>query len=148
MKRIARIALAALLFFGKPALAQWANWPQVQGPFAVNCNATGDTTFTINAPTNYTVNQLRIVAETGLSFNTAKFGLFTGASQTGVTLIAQATAISGLTATGVNTTGNAITVAASAYELNSTSLFFNVGTQQGGTCTINVYVVMFPLVGG
>jgi hypothetical protein len=111
----------------------------------VNCNSTGDTIVTINSTTDYIIEDVVFVAETG-TFTTAKYGLYTAAAQGGNTLIAQ-TALSGLTTTSVNTVTSAETNGANAH-MNAATVYLNIGTAQGGTCTMNVYFYILPLQSG
>jgi hypothetical protein len=116
-------------------------------PVPINCNQTGDTPVTITAPgVSYRLNNMVLVAESG-SFTTAKLGLYTGPGQTGNTLVAQ-TALSGLTTTAPNTDGNLLAYTAPAVSVTARTLYFNVGTAQGGTCVINLYIGLTSLANG
>jgi hypothetical protein len=111
----------------------------------VNCNATGDTAIAITLPTGITywrVNSVYIVAEAG-SFTTAKAGLYTATGAGGQAFFSTAQQpLSGLTTTSVNVAGNILQPGlVGQIKLNLGTLYFNVGTAQGGTSTVNVYVI-------
>jgi len=141
------------------ALANLGGAPLVSRAFflagsatAVNCNATGDTAIAIALPAGITywrVNSVYIVAETG-SFTTAKAGLYTATGAGGQAFFSTAQQpLSGLTTTSVNVAGNILQPAlVGQIKLNLGTLYFNVGTAQGGTSTVNVYVIGSSLPNG
>lgn len=84
---------------------------------------------------------------TTASLTTATYGLFTSTGGGGIPLIAAATALSGITATGVNALSNSINVAVAGAALDSTvtSLQFRIGTAQGAAATLDVWVFGYTL---
>jgi hypothetical protein len=113
----------------------------------VNCNQTGDTPVTIVAATaNYRIDDIFVIAESG-SFTNARIGLYTAAGQGGNALVGQ-TALSALTTTAANAPGSLTMLTAPAANMTQRILYFNIGTAQGGACTLNVYLGILPLANG
>lgn len=115
----------------------------------VNLNATGDTPVTVQLPpgaTRYGFNQVHVL-NPSTSITTAQLGVYTGASQGGVTVVTQ-TALSGLTTTGPATAGSMVNlnIAASAQSnsvyFTNTTLYINVGTPQGSASTADVVITI------
>jgi hypothetical protein len=113
----------------------------------VNCNATGDTSFTVPLPSGVSNWRIKTYFTQGLTgtFTTAKFGLYSAASQGGTALLGQ-TALSAITTTALNTAGNGTqSSGAGGTAYNFTTLYLNIGTPQGSTCTMNAYLEIQPL---
>jgi hypothetical protein len=124
------------------------NYPQINIPIDnVNCNATGDTSFTVPLPSGVSNWRIKTYFTQGLTgtFTTAKFGLYSAASQGGTALLGQ-TALSAITTTALNTAGNGTqSSGAGGTAYNFTTLYLNIGTPQGSTCTMNAYLEIQPL---
>ena len=101
----------------------------------VNVNATGDqATLPIINSTNYSVSNV-VFTNASTSLTTAAAGLFTAPSGGGTGVVANA-ALSGLTG---STVVSQRTVASTATQ-SGQNLYLNVGTAQGATATMDVYV--------
>lgn len=100
----------------------------------VNVNATGDTVLPINNSSTYSVSNV-IFTNASTSLTTAAAGLFTAPSAGGTGIVANA-ALSALTG---STVVSQRTVASTAAQTGQ-SLYINVGTAQGATATMDVYV--------
>ena len=101
----------------------------------VNVNATGDqATLSIINSSNYSVSNV-VFTNASVSLSSAAAGLFTAPSAGGTGIVANA-ALSALTA---STVVSQRTVASTATQ-NSQNLYLNVGTAQGATATMDVYV--------
>jgi len=101
----------------------------------VNVNATGDqAVLPIINSTNYSVSNV-VFTNASTSLTTAAAGLFTAPSAGGTGVVANA-ALSALTG---STVVSQRTVASTA-TLSGQNLYLNVGTAQGATATMDVYV--------
>ena len=100
----------------------------------VNVNATGDTVLPIINSNTYSVSNV-IFTNASTSLTTAAAGLFTAPSAGGTGIVANA-ALSALTG---STVVSQRTVASTAAQTGQ-SLYINVGTAQGATATMDVYV--------
>jgi hypothetical protein len=112
----------------------------------INFNVAGDNAVSLALPTG----AIGWRAASGLiygtqgSFSTAHAGLYSLPFTQGATLIGQ-TALSGITATGLNTAGAVTTFTPGLTTIfNYTSLQLNVGTPQGGTSLGNFYLYGYP----
>ena len=100
----------------------------------VNVNATGDTVLPIINSSTYSVANV-IFTNASTSLTTAAAGLFTAPSAGGTGIVSNA-ALSALTG---STVVSQRTVASTAAQTGQ-SLYINVGTAQGATATMDVYV--------
>ena len=101
----------------------------------VNVNATGDqATLQINNSTNYSVSNV-VFTNASVSLTTAAAGLFTAPSAGGTAIVSNAA----LTALTGSTVVSQRTVASTATQ-SAQNLYLNVGTAQGATSTMDVYV--------
>jgi len=101
----------------------------------VNVNATGDqATLQINNSTNYSISNV-VFTNASTSLTTAAAGLFTAPSAGGTAIVSNA-ALSALTG---STVVSQRTVASTAIQ-SGQNLYLNVGTAQGATATMDVYV--------
>jgi hypothetical protein len=101
----------------------------------VNVNATGDqATLQINNSTNYSVSNV-VFTNASVSLTTAAAGLFTAPSAGGTAIVSNAA----LTALTGSTVVSQRTVASTATQ-SAQNLYLNVGTAQGATATMDVYV--------
>ena len=101
----------------------------------VNVNATGDqAVLPIINSSNYSVSNV-VFTNASVSLSSAAAGLFTAPSAGGTGVVANA-ALSALTA---STVVSQRTVASTATQ-TSQNLYLNVGTAQGATATMDVYV--------
>ena len=100
----------------------------------VNVNATGDTVLPINNSSTYSVSNV-IFTNASTSLTTAAAGLFTAPSAGGTGIVSNA-ALSALTG---STVVSQRTVASTAAQTGQ-NLYINVGTAQGATATMDVYV--------
>jgi hypothetical protein len=101
----------------------------------VNVNATGDqAVLPIQNSTNYSVSNV-VFTNASVSLSSAAAGLFTAPSAGGTGVVANA-ALSALTA---STVVSQRTVASTAIQ-SAQNLYLNVGTAQGATATMDVYV--------
>lgn len=101
----------------------------------VNVNATGDqAVLQINNSTNYSISNV-VFTNASTSLTTAAAGLFTAPSAGGTAIVSNA-ALSALTG---STVVSQRTVASTAIQ-SGQNLYLNVGTAQGATATMDVYV--------
>ena len=100
----------------------------------VNVNATGDTVLPIINSSTYSVANV-IFTNASTSLTTAAAGLFTAPSAGGTGIVSNA-ALSALTG---STVVSQRTVASTAAQTGQ-NLYINVGTAQGATATMDVYV--------
>ena len=101
----------------------------------VNVNATGDqATLSIINSSNYSVSNV-VFTNASVSLSSAAAGLFTAPSAGGTGVVANA-ALSALTG---STVVSQRTVASTAIQ-SGQNLYLNVGTAQGATATMDVYV--------
>jgi hypothetical protein len=100
----------------------------------VNVNATGDTVLPVINSSTFSVSNV-IFTNASTSLTTAAAGLFTAPSAGGTGIVANA-ALSALTG---STVVSQRTVASTAAQTGQT-LYINVGTAQGATATMDVYV--------
>ena len=101
----------------------------------VNVNATGDqAVLQINNSTNYSVSNV-VFTNASVSLTTAAAGLFTAPSAGGTAIVSNA-ALSALTG---STVVSQRTVASTATQ-SAQNLYLDVGTAQGATATMDVYV--------
>jgi hypothetical protein len=83
---------------------------------------------------------LALVYNANASLTTATAGIWTGAGGTGLN-VATNQALSGVTATTANTTGNALSMTiAGVFWLTSSTLQFRVGTGQAATLSVCIYI--------
>jgi hypothetical protein len=114
----------------------------------INFNVAGDKPITLTVPGG-TIGwraALGVVFGTSGSFSTAKAGIYSLPFTAGATLLGQ-TALSGITATGVNTAG-ALTTALTPVQTaiwNYKTIYLNVGTAQGGASLGNFYLYGYPV---
>jgi hypothetical protein len=120
----------------------------------INCNATGDTPIPLTLPSGAigwrvtggtTANSSAFWYQaTGSSATTAKIGIYSAASQGGTQLLGQTNP--NLSASGTNT-ASAVTGTITP-GINTlwtfTTIYLNVGTAQGATCTGNFYLYGEP----
>lgn len=108
----------------------------------VSCNTAGDTAITISSPsTNWTVASLLAVMQTGAG-GTARVGVYSAVSQGG-TVLATQQALPAASGVNIASTVSSLTNTAGFYAF--TTVYLNVGTPQGATCTVNFYVFLRPL---
>jgi len=100
----------------------------------VNVNATGDTILPIINSTTYSVSNV-IFTNASTSLTTAYAGVFTASGANGTGIVANA-ALSALTG---STVVSQRTVASTAAQTGQ-NLYLNVGTAQGATATMDVYI--------
>ena len=101
----------------------------------VNVNATGDqATLPIINSSNYSVSNV-VFTNASVSLSSAAAGLFTAPAAAGTGIVANA-ALSALTG---STVVSQRTVASTATQ-SAQNLYINVGTAQGATATMDVYV--------
>ena len=101
----------------------------------VNVNATGDqAVLPILNSTNYSVSNV-VFTNASVSLSSAAAGLFTAPSAGGTGLVANAA----LSALSASTVVSQRTVASTAIQ-SAQNLYLNVGTAQGATATMDVYV--------
>ncbi|MGD1035907.1 MAG: hypothetical protein ABR878_01685 [Roseiarcus sp.] len=113
----------------------------------VNLNALGDTPIAVpplpNGFSRYKVNNVNIM-NASTSLTTAKLGIYTAPSQGGYAIIGQ-TALSTITSSSPNTSGNSDAPSVTTNCLNASTLYVNVGTAQGAAATADVALFVFPL---
>lgn len=114
----------------------------------INFNVTGDKQVNLTLPVGATGWRAAVgmVFGTSGTFSAARAGIYQLAFQAGTTLLGQ-TALSGITATGFNTTGAvtpALTPDATAV-WNYSTVFLNVGTKQNATSQGNFYLYGYPV---
>ena len=114
---------------------------------AINFNVAGDKEISLTLPPGSIGWRaaLGMVLGTSGAFTTAKAGLYSLAYQQGIALIGQ-TALSGITATGLNTPGavtslNPGLTAVWKYD----TIYLNVGTAQGAASQGNFYLYGYPV---
>ena len=101
----------------------------------VNVNATGDqATLSIINSSNYSVSNV-VFTNASVSLSSAAAGLFTAPSAGGTGVVANAA----LSALSASTVVSQRTVASTALQ-SGQNLYLNVGTAQGATATMDVYV--------
>jgi hypothetical protein len=101
----------------------------------VNVNATGDqAVLPILNSTNYSVSNV-VFTNASISLSSAAAGLFTAPSAGGTGVVANAA----LSALSASTVVSQRTVASTAIQ-SAQNLYLNVGTAQGATATMDVYV--------
>ena len=101
----------------------------------VNVNATGDqATLSIINSSNYSVSNV-VFTNASVSLSSAAAGLFTAPSAGGTGVVANAA----LSALSASTVVSQRTVASTAIQ-SGQNLYLNVGTAQGATATMDVYV--------
>jgi len=105
----------------------------------VNVNATGDTVLPIQNTSNYSVSNV-IFTNASVSLSSAAAGLFTAPSAGGTGIVANAA----LSALSASTVVSQRTVASTATQTGQ-NLYVNVGTAQGATATMDVYVYGYDL---
>ena len=105
----------------------------------VNVNATGDTVLPILDTGSYSVSNV-IFTNASTSLTTALAGVFTAPSAGGTGIVANA-ALSALTSASVVSQR---TVASTAAQTGQ-NLYINVGTAQGATATMDVFVYGYDL---
>lgn len=117
-----------------------------------NMNSTADQAIIISVPSGIWMVSQIIVSDPSISLTAAVGGFYSAASKSGVTLVANSQAYSGLTTKALNTTGNVLlaTLAAAA---NTTAfggyaqgankisqIYFSLTTPQSATATANIRV--------
>jgi len=101
----------------------------------VNVNATGDqAVLAVQNTTNYSVSNV-VFTNASVSLSSAAAGLFTAPSAGGTGIVANAA----LSALSASTVVSQKTVASTAIQ-SAQNLYLNVGTAQGATATMDVYV--------
>jgi hypothetical protein len=113
---------------------------------AINFNVAGDKPITLSIPAGAIGwhAALGLVYGTSGSFSTAKAGLYSLAFTQGTVLLGQ-TALSGITATGINTPGATTNLTPGTTAIwNYSTLYLNVGTAQGATSQGNFYLFGYP----
>ena len=102
---------------------------------SVNVNATGDqATLSIINSSNYSVSNV-VFTNASVSLSSAAAGLFTAPSAGGTGVVSNAA----LSALSASTVVSQRTVASTAIQ-SGQNLYLNVGTAQGATATMDVYV--------
>lgn len=123
-------------------------YPPILGGFvhAVNLNtANTDTAITITCPTtNYRIQQIIVILNTGTTASTATAGVFTATGGGGTAIVTNA-ALTTLTSSTVNTSGSLVFLTTINAYLNLTTLQFRVGTAEGAAATASVYIYIQPL---
>lgn len=109
-----------------------------------NFNTTADQTITITnwsgAWNDYFVDFM-YVKNASVPLTTAAGGIYTGASKTGVVVVAASTAYSGISQVGINNQSNALITGANTRSwLNVTTMFLSLTTAQGSAATADVYL--------
>jgi hypothetical protein len=101
----------------------------------VNVNATGDqATIAIINTTNYSVSNV-VFTNASVSLSSSAAGLFTAPSAGGTAIVSNAA----LSALSASTVVSQRTVASTAIQ-SAQNLYINVGTAQGATATMDVYI--------
>jgi hypothetical protein len=114
---------------------------------AINFNVAKDNQINLILPTGAIGwrTALGMIFGTNGSFTTAKAGIYSVGFQQGVTLVGQ-TALSGITATGLNTAGAVTTLNPNVTAIwTYKTIFLNVGTAQGATSQGNFYLYGYPV---
>jgi hypothetical protein len=114
---------------------------------AINFNVAGDKPITLSIPAGAIGwrSALGLVYGTSGSFSAVQAGLYSVAFKQGVTLLGQ-TALSGITATGINTPGAVTPLTPGATAIwNYTTVYLNVGTAEGATSQGNYYLYGYPV---
>jgi hypothetical protein len=115
-----------------------------------NFNSTTDQAITITMPTgvtNYRLNGI-FVSNPSTSLTTAVGGFYTGATKTGIAVVAASQAYSGLTTNTVGSSGSLLNLTitnGTTAIYNSTTLYLSLTTPQGSAATADVTVVIQPL---
>jgi hypothetical protein len=113
----------------------------------INFNVAGDTPINLSIPAGAIGwrSHLGLVYGTSGSFSTAHAGLYSVAFKQGVTLLGQ-TALSGITAIGINTPGATTSLTPGNTAVwNYSTIYLNVGTPQGATSQGNFYLYGYPV---
>lgn len=121
-----------------------------------NMNSTADQAIPISVPSATWVLDSIWVSNPSISLTTAAGGFYTGASKSGVTVVASNQAYSTLTTNTANTTGNAFAVtiatAGATTDFNGygqasqiSTLYFSLTTAQGAAATADIRVRCRPL---
>ena len=149
----AELTIPALNFLQQMWTAAFAGGGITPGLFllgysdGINFNLAGDKPITLSIPAGAIGWRaaLGLVYGTSGSFSAAEAGLYSSAFQQGSVLLTQ-TALSGITATGVNTLGatTALTPGTTAV-WNYSTIYLNVGTAQGATSQGDFYLYGYPL---
>jgi len=121
-----------------------------------NFNSTADQAITLSVPTaTYWISNIEI-SSPSVSMTTAVGGFYSGASKSGVTLVANTQVYSALTTNAANTTGNflqaTLTTAGNTTEFSGptqgsnaqTTIYFALTTAQGAAATANIRVYCHP----
>lgn len=116
----------------------------------VNLNSVADTPITITVPagmTNYRVGIMQVVNNgSAASLTTAQFGLFTSTGGGGVAIINSGTALTAITATGLNTAANSFAYGPTAnYATNAATLYLRITQAQGAAATASFYIFIYPV---
>lgn len=172
MKKFLLAGLAALSLIGS-ASAQQVQFPtngwsafapariQCGQLYSANMNVTTDQAIPISVPSGIWVLDSVIVDEvfplqTSVSLTTAQGGIYTGASKSGVTVVANTQAYTTVTSSTVNTTGNVMALTLSTAG-NTTAfqgptqtsaiktLYLSLTTAQGAAALANFRVYCRPL---
>lgn len=113
----------------------------------INFNVAGDKPINLNLPSGSIgwLASLGLIYGTGGSFTTAKVGIYQLAFRQGKTLLGQ-TALSAITATGLNTSHAAASLTPEDTTIwTYSTIYLNVGTAQGATSQGNFYLYGFPV---
>jgi hypothetical protein len=115
----------------------------------VDLNATGDTSLVIASPvTAYRVDAVLVRNKgTTASLTMARAGLFTAPAAGGLALAADQP-LSAITSNVLNTDANLLgltTTVGSRTAIDTTTLYFRVGTAQGAAASADIYVYIRPL---
>lgn len=114
---------------------------------AINFNIAGDKQISLTLPPGAIGWRAAVglIYGTAGSFSAAHAGLYSLAFTKGTALVAP-TALSGITATGINTTGAVISFMPSLTAIwNYSTVYLNVGTPQGGASEGNFYLYGYPV---
>ena len=149
----AELTIPALSFLQELWTAAFAGGGITPGIFllgysdAINFNVAGDKPITLSLPAGAIGwrSALGLVYGTSGSFSAVQAGIYSVAFQQGVTLLGQ-TALSGITATGINTPGATTSLTPGQTAVwNYTTVYLNVGTPQGATSQGNFYLYGNPV---
>ena len=146
------LSLAALAFLQELWTAAFAGGGVTPGLFLlgysdeINFNVTGDKAITLALPGGAIGWRAAfgMVFGTSGTFATAQAGLYSLAFTQGVTLIGQ-TALSAITATGLNTPGAVASLTPGQTAIwTYDTIYLNVGTPEGGPSLGNFYLYGYP----
>lgn len=153
VNQAAALTIPALSFLQELWTAAFAGGGITPGVFllgysdAINFNVAGDKPINISIPAGAIGwrASLGLVFGTSGSFSAAQAGLYSLAFEKGAVLLGQ-TALSGITATGLNTPGAVATLTPGQTAIwTYNTIYLNVGTAQGGTSQGNFYLYGYPV---